>query len=220
MTVGLIHSTRLVLPWIEAALRPLASRARFLHALDEALIVELAKGEGVTDGVLRRIASLARSLAEAGADRLVLSCSSLSPAVDELAPSLPIPLAKIDEAMIVAALRASIPFVIVATNPSTRRPLGLIVERVAARLGVEPDWRYELLDGAFSALDRGDTEGHDAAVASACETLAATGRAILFAQISMARVLPRLTEAAKAVTKTSLDYIEESALGERGAPTQ
>ncbi len=96
MKIGFIHSTRLVLPWIEEAVSPFLSELSILHALDESLIVELAKGEGVTQGVERRIVWLAASLIEAGAERLVLSCSSLSPAVDIIAPRLCIPLIKIE----------------------------------------------------------------------------------------------------------------------------
>ncbi len=211
MIVGFIHSTHLVLPYVEKALLPFASKARFLHALDDALIVELAKGEGVTEGALRRITFMAESLIEAGAERLVLSCSSLSPAVDLIAPSLKAPLAKIDEAMIEATISAAQPFSIVATNPSTREPMRIIVKSVAARIGTEALWRYELLDGAFEALNRGDAEGHDEAVISACERLAVEGRKILLAQISMSRILPKLSAAARDVVRTSLDYLEATA---------
>ena len=241
MKIGFIHSTRLVLPWIEEAVSPFLSELSILHALDESLIVELAKGEGVTQGVERRIVWLAASLIEAGAERLVLSCSSLSPAVDIIAPRLCIPLIKIDAAMIRAAIIASLsencPFVILATNPSTRIPIQLIVEQETAKLSGSqirleealirsaasanyysgkghatfvPDWSYRLLDGAFEALNRGDTSSHDAEVVSACEKCAEQGTRIYFAQVSMARILPALSTKARAVVNTSLDFIEET----------
>lgn len=225
MKIGLIHSTRLVMPWVEAAAAPLQSRATFLHALDEALIVELAKGQGVTEGARRRIAWLAQSLIDAGADRLVLTCSSLSPAVDLIAPELSVPLVKIDAAMIRAAVGARQPFVILATNPSTREPMRILVAHEAALggapgsapehaskggLGAAPDWRYELLGDAFAALNRGDTQAHDDAVIDACERLAGKGNTILFAQISMTRVLPRLSAAARARVTTSLDTFAQT----------
>ena len=228
MTVGFIHSTRLVLAPIEQALAPFAPRARFLHALDEALIVELAKGEGVTRVAMERIAAMARSLAGAGADHLVLSCSSLSPAVDMIAASLPAPLKKIDEAMIVSAVSAMADpaapaFTILATNPSTRAPMRIIVEAAAARAmeGAQPaagsralaEWRYELVEGAFEALNRGETEAHDRAVAESCERLAAQGRRVLLAQISMARILPLLSPAARAEVRTTLDFLESTVFG-------
>jgi len=211
MIIGFIHSTHLVLPLMEEALVPFAHRARFLHALDDALIVELAKGAGVTQGALRRITFMAESLVDAGAERLVLSCSSLSPAVDMIAPNLKAPLKKIDEAMIEAAVAAARPFSIVATNPSTRGPMRIIVEAAAARLGKKPLWEYELLDGAFEALSRGDAEGHDEAVISSCERLASEGRTVLLAQVSMSRIVPRLSQAARNVVRTSLDYLEATA---------
>ena len=228
MTVGFIHSTRLVLAPIEQALAPFAPRARFLHALDEALIVELAKGEGVTRVAMERIAAMARSLAGAGADHLVLSCSSLSPAVDMIAASLPAPLKKIDEAMIVSAVSAMADpaapaFTILATNPSTRAPMRIIVESATARAmeGAQSaagsralaEWRYELVEGAFEALNRGETEAHDRAVAESCERLAAQGRRVLLAQISMARILPLLSPAARAEVRTTLDFLESTVFG-------
>ena len=213
MIVGFIHSTRLVLPWIEEALAPFGPRARFLHALDEALIVELAKGQGVTHGALRRITFMAESLADAGAERVVLSCSSLSPAVDTIAPNLEVPFIKVDEAAIRAMILTGKPFVVVATNPSTTLPINLIVEAVAVRLGKKPIWHYELLAGAFEALNRGDADSHDAAVTSACETIAAAGSGVFLAQISMARIVPRLSPAGRAAVRTSLDYLEETTFG-------
>lgn len=173
MTVGLIHSTRLVMPWVEKALEPLRSSMDFLHALDESLIVELKKGQGATEGALRRIGFLCRSLEEAGADRLVLTCSSLSPAVDVLATELSIPLVKIDRPMVQAAVARRRPFVILATNPSTADPLRLIVEAESRRTGVPAEWRYVLLDRAFAALNRGDSAAHDDEVVAACIRIAA-----------------------------------------------
>jgi hypothetical protein len=215
MKIGLIHSTRLVMPWVEEADAPFQPRVSFLHALDEALIVELAKNQGVTEGARRRIAWMARSLIDAGVDRLVLTCSSLSPAVDTIAPELSVPLVKIDTAMIRAAIGARRPFVILATNPSTREPMRIIVEKEYAdvactcanleRPTTAPLWHYELLDDAFAALNRGDAPAHDAAVIDTCEHLARAGTSILFAQISMARVLPRLSPIARAHITTSLD---------------
>ena len=215
MKIGLIHSTRLVMPYVEAAAAPFQSRAIFLHALDEALIVELAKGQGVTEGARRRIAWMARSLIDAGADRLALTCSSLSPAVDLIAPELSVLFIKIDTAMIRAAIDAHRPFVILATNPSTRQPMRLIVEKESAPkdgpdsvapLSASPSWRYELLGDAFAALNRGDSQAHDATVIDACERLANADTKILFAQISMARVLPRLSSTARCHVTTSLDF--------------
>lgn len=211
MTIGFIHSTHLALPYVEKALIPFAPRARFLHALDDALIVELAKGEGVTEDALRRITFMAESLINAGAERLILSCSSLSPAVDMIAHNLTVPFFKIDESMIASVISAAQPFSIVATNPSTRIPMKIIVESLAERLGIKPDWQYELLDGAFAALNRGDAESHDDAVIRSCERLANEGRSILLAQISMSRIMPRLSETARNVVRTSLDYIEATA---------
>jgi len=73
-----------------------------------------------------------------------------------------------------------------------------------------PDWSYCLLDGAFEALNRGDTSSHDAEVVSACERYAEQGTRIYFAQISMARILPALSTKARAAVYTSLDFIEET----------
>ncbi|MCX7774723.1 MAG: aspartate/glutamate racemase family protein [Spirochaetaceae bacterium] len=252
MKVGLIHSTRLVIPWVEEAAQPFLSRVTFLHGLDEALIIELAKGQGVTEGARRRIEWLAKSLIGAGADRLVLTCSSLSPVVDLIAPELGVPFVKIDTAMIRAAVNSRKPFIILATNPSTRDPMHIIVAQEASHLNTPkglqivespdmqssemqqpssqtcknqlgtlgcsspltqnttPAWQYELLDDAFAALNRGDTQAHDTAVISACERFAREGIHILFAQISMARVLSRLSPVARALVTTSLDYFHQT----------
>ena len=160
---------------------------------------------------------MARSLLDAGAERLVLTCSSLSPAVDILAPDLPVPFFKIDEPMIRAAVRSDLPFVILATNPSTAEPMRIIVEAEGKKAGVIAQWRYVLLDRAFEALNRGNAAAHDKELVAACLGMDLSSQCghILFAQISMSRVLPQIPEPVRNRIATCLDYFPEIVQSQR-----
>ena len=74
------------------------------------------------------------------------------------------------------------------TNPTTQSPTASLIEDVSRRLNKEVKVEYRLLSEAFERLNRGDVEGHDAAVVEAVEALMEEVEVVLLAQISIARV--------------------------------
>lgn len=222
MVVGLIHSTKVVLPIIEPELKKLGVGHRFLHALDESLIEGLAKGLDYRDDFMAAgVESLALRLIRAGAERLVLTCSSLSPAVDTIAPKLDVPFVKVDKAMVAYGICNARTLGIFATNPSTEGPTKLIFDkecRVAEKEGIVPPVLDFLLERqAFAALASGDAEKHDTLAIRALENLAVRCDLILLAQLSASRVRPLLSPACRAKTLSSLDFLASTLFGQDAA---
>ncbi|MGN6127125.1 MAG: aspartate/glutamate racemase family protein, partial [Humibacter sp.] len=122
----------------------------------------------------------------AGADVVMLTCSSISELAEPVSRELGIPVLRIDEAMADEAVATGHRIAVLATLPTTCAPtLRLIAER-AALAGADPVITSEVIDGAFEAVSHGDRETHDRLVAGAIERVASDADVIVLAQASMA----------------------------------
>ena len=68
------------------------------HMLDESLLQDLIR-HGPSAAITRRVAAHAILAQEAGADLILFTCSSTSPAVDTARRMVDVPIVKIDDAM-------------------------------------------------------------------------------------------------------------------------
>lgn len=78
---------------------------------------------------------------------------------------------------------------VLATLRSTLEPTSDLIRRLATRAGATCSVTAELAEGALDKLRRGDTSGHDLAVAHGLSSLAQRVDVIVLAQASMARAL-------------------------------
>ena len=120
---------------------------------------------------------------------MLVTCSSLGPAVDVAAPICPVPLVRVDEGMADAALTYGRRIGVLATLPTTLKPTADLIERRAALIGGSFSVHAKLCEGAFARLAQGDSEGHDALVAEGLSALAGKVDVVVLAQASMARAL-------------------------------
>jgi Asp/Glu/hydantoin racemase len=82
---------------------------------------------------------------------------------------------------------------IAATFAPTITPTSQLISEAAGEAGAAIEIVQEVVPGAYDALLSGDEETHDELLSAGVERLAAAGvDVIVLAQISMARVLPRL----------------------------
>jgi aspartate/glutamate racemase len=204
-TVGLIHSTRLIIDAVHRAVSQAGPEVKIIHTLDEGLLKCLQKEENYR--ITRRLIAMAEKLEEDGADLNILTCSSLSPYVDEIRRNLRTPLLKIDEPMIEWAVRNHQKIGVVMTNPTTYEPTTGLLREVAGRLDKEVKVEYNLCEQAFSRLNYGDVQGHDAMVIEAVETLLREVEVVLLAQISIARVIEQVNPEVRERVFSSLNFI-------------
>jgi hypothetical protein len=195
---------------VPAALDPVADEVlpgidRF-HVVDESLL-RRARTEGVTPALVDRLARHIAGAEIAGADAVLVTCSSIGEAAESIAARAGVPVRRIDGPMADAAVRAagagagagagSRRIGVLATLTSTLEPTTRLIRR-AAGLPPEGDRPGGLAtvtvtpvvcDGAFDRLAAGDREGHDDAVRTALARLAAGCDVVVLAQASTARVL-------------------------------
>src|SRR5512142_2704253 len=107
-----------------------------LHIADEMLLkVVLAQG-GLSPFIFQRVAEHVVAAERAGATLIQCTCSSISPCVDASRPFVGVPVLKIDEPMVNAALQIGSRVGIAATAPTTLKPTTDLVQARAAAMGL------------------------------------------------------------------------------------
>jgi Asp/Glu/hydantoin racemase len=128
-----------------------------------------------------------------GADHILVTCSSIGPAVEASAPFIGVPVLRVDQPMADLAVATGTRIGVIATLPTTLNPTTDLVQRRAKAAGKEVTVTAKLCEGAFEALMAGDPATHDSLVAAALRELVSQVDVILLAQASMARVVDTLS---------------------------
>lgn len=180
-TIGFVHTVLGLPPVFSELAHELVPEAETFHIVDETLLGNTRKEGRLTPATRRRVLGYIESAAEAGADLVVVTCSSIGPAVDASAGFLDVPVLRIDEAMADEAIRIGSRIGVVATLSTTLEPTAELVRRRAAEAGKDVEVRTYLCEGAFGS-DR-----HDALVREGVAKAAAETDVVVLAQASMAR---------------------------------
>ncbi|MFO0810674.1 MAG: aspartate/glutamate racemase family protein [Gemmataceae bacterium] len=192
--LGLIHTSATLVPVFAALCRERLPSVEVFNIADDSLIKDvIARGE-LTAKTARRVAGHVASAEEAGAEFILVTCSSIGAAVEAAAPLTGIPVLRVDQPMADEAVRVGRRIGVIATLPTTLAPTADLIRRRAALAGKDVALMPRLCEGAFDALMGGDAATHDAMVAAALTELAAQSDVIVLAQASMARVAEGLPE--------------------------
>ncbi|MDX9860379.1 MAG: aspartate/glutamate racemase family protein, partial [Rhodospirillales bacterium] len=162
------------------------------HVVDESLIQDARRHGGLVPGIVRRIATQVGLAQEAGAEVILFTCSSTSPAVDAVRPLADVPIVKIDDAMAVRAIETGSRIGLLCTSKTTVGPSERLIQDHAATRGRAVTLTTVVENDAYFALRNGDKAGHDAAVAAAAGRLAGSVDVIVLAQASMAHLAAQL----------------------------
>ena len=183
--VAFLHTGAVVIAPVAELAREFLPGVDTVNYLDDRIVADL-RDESRAAGVAARVAELVRAAKTAGADAVMLTCSSISRLAVTTADEVGIPVLRIDEAMADEAVATGDRIAVLATLPTTLEPtLALIGER-AALAGARPTVVSEVIDGAFAAVSGGDRASHDRLVADAITRVAADADVVVLAQASMA----------------------------------
>jgi hypothetical protein len=193
-TLALLHTTSATLQ----LMRELAPKAlpgvRVVNLLDDSLLADVIAAGAVPPAVEQRLRVYVDQAAALGATAVMSCCSSIGETMDALAPSAPLPIWRIDEAMAEDAVASASRVAVLATVATTMTPTVRLIERAARASGRDVSVRPVMVEDAFAALTSGDTDYHDARVARALEDLIGTCDAVVLAQASTARVAATLID--------------------------
>jgi Asp/Glu/hydantoin racemase len=158
------------------------------HVVDESIIQELLKVGHLTPKIVRRIATHVMLANDAGADLILFTCSSTSPAVDSIKALVDIPILKVDEPLAEKAVSLGEKIGVVTTAKTTLEPSVNLIEASAARHGKKVQVQAELQNKAFEARLSGNISEHDRLVKETIRKLARKNNVIVLAQASMAHL--------------------------------
>jgi Asp/Glu/hydantoin racemase len=185
--ITLIHTVTTLVPTFDALVRDRLPGWMPSNIVDESLLRGTITQGKLTAQTMRRCLTQIWQAVDSGAEAVVVTCSSLGPAVEAARPFCPVPLFRIDEGMALAAVNQGARIGVTATLSTTLEPTTALIRTVAARAGKTTAVTSRLADGAFQRLRDGDAAGHDAAVAETLRALAPEVDVIVLAQASMAR---------------------------------
>ena len=191
--LALIHTVGSLPPVFADLAREALPGAETTDLVDEALLAEAIAAGRVPDATAERLGRHVEAAVRDGADLVLVTCSSMGPAVDALAER-GLPVLRVDEALADAAIGAGPRIGVIATLRTTLEPTAGIIRRRAEAAGRAGEVRIttELVDGAFAALKAGELDTHDALVRAGLRKLLPDVDVIVLAQASMARVAATL----------------------------
>ena len=197
--LGLIHTSATLVPVFQQLCAAKLPNVDVFNIVDDSLIKDvIARGE-LTPLTARRVLGHVASAEQAGADAILVTCSSIGAAVEASAPLTGVPVLRVDRPMADKAVATGRRVGVIATLPTTLGPTADLIRRRAAAAGRDVELVTRLCDGAFDALMGGDAAKHDAMVGRALTELMAEVDVVVLAQASMARIADGLPADARTV---------------------
>jgi Asp/Glu/hydantoin racemase len=193
-TLALLHTSPTLTPLFTSLCRQHLPETQIFHMVDESLIQQTIAAGKLQKVTVRRLVSMVESASMTGVDGILVTCSSIGPAVSLAARLFAFPVIRVDEAMAEKAVRQGRRIGVLATLRTTLEPTTALLREKSAAAGIETSIEESLCDGAFQAVLAGDTETHDRAVSQALAELAGKVDLVVLAQASMARVLQQMPE--------------------------
>jgi Asp/Glu/hydantoin racemase len=197
--LGLVHTSATLVPVFAALCKEKLPDVEVFNIADDSLVKGIREAGSLTATIARRVANYLESAELAGADYIMVTCSSIGPAVEAGAKLMGVPVLRVDQPMADQAVTAGKKIGVIATLSTTLEPTADLIRRRAAIAGKPIDLTSKLVEGAFEALMAGDGATHDAKVAAALKELSRQVDVIVLAQASMARVVDSLAPADKRV---------------------
>jgi Asp/Glu/hydantoin racemase len=190
----LIHTVAPLVSVFDSLGTALLPQVQMMHLLDEPLLERVRRRGRLDPEDSARLVDHVSVAEQIGARAVLVTCSTISPSVDEVRPKVDIPVIKIDEAMIAEAVSKGPKIGVVATANTTLDPTRLLLEAEARTAGRTIEVEMVLVDEALEALLAGDGVTHDRLVKIATLEVAQRADVVVLAQASMARVLDVLAD--------------------------
>src|SRR5277367_2159106 len=187
--LGLVHTSATLVPVFAQLCKDKLPGVEVFNIADDSLVKGIIAAGSLTAQISRRVAGYLESAELAGADYIMVTCSSIGPAVEAGAKLMGVPVLRVDQPMADQAVATGKKIGVIATLQTTLEPTADLISRRAAAAGKKIELTSKLVEGAFEALMVGDGATHDAKVAASLKELSQQVDVIVLAQASMARVV-------------------------------
>ena len=193
-TLGIIHAVNLTIRAMQPFLERFIPDIEVVHLCDDTIQRDnIRAGVGVIPKRnYFKFAQYAHNLQEAGADMILLACSTFNYAAELARPMIDIPIMQIDRPMMETAVsqgrRVGLLATLATTVPSSERLLRI----VAAENKKDVEIVTVLREEAFKAIQKGDADTHNAILMDEIAKLSEKVDVIAMAQLSMSALTPHL----------------------------
>ena len=194
INVVCVHTAMALVEPLTKTFAELLPEANVNHIADSSLIKEVIANNAVTPAVRRRLLAYYNAAADAGADVVFNTCSSVGDVADYGDIYARIPVFRIDRPMAAEAVAKADRIGVISTLPTTLDPTCRLLLGEAEKAGRKVTLVEGLADGAFAAGQSGDGATHDRLIAEAAQRIADRVDMFVLAQGSMARMEQRLSE--------------------------
>jgi aspartate/glutamate racemase len=198
-SIAFIHTSPSVIPVFKTLADELLKGQTIFNMVDESLLCDIIRDGKCPPKTARRLVNHVVEADEAGAEFVLVTCSSMGRAVEASRVMVGAKVLRVDEPMAERAVATGSRIGVIATLPSTMEPTVALIQSRADAKGKKIELTPQVVDGAFQAVISGDGAKHDALVGSALKELAKKVDVIVLAQASMARVVDSLAPADKPV---------------------
>lgn len=203
----LVHTVSPLLAVFNQLGAELLPGVRLIHVLDEPLLEQVRQRGHLEPDDSARLRTHVLAAEQIGADAVLVTCSTVSPCVDDVRPEVDIPVIKIDEAMVTEAVSRGTKIGVVATNVTTLEPTRQLLEAQATAASKEIEVELMLVENGLAALLSGDGARHDNLVKDAVLELSNRVDVVVLAQATMARALDVIPTADCPVPILSSPYL-------------
>ena len=186
---AIFHTSAATLSVFQTLGAKIMPEVEFMHIVEDAMIRDVMKNGGPTPAINARIAGYVQAAERAGCAIFMTACSSIGASVESCQFLASIPLTRIDEAMVEAAIAQGPRIAVLATVETTLKPTLEFISRKALACGRQIEVLPNLMAPAFTALLAGDHATHDRIVSAGLRVALGTADVVVLAQASMARVL-------------------------------
>lgn len=185
-----------LVPTIVSIVKEQAPDIEVVNIVDDTIVNSIRDNDNIVPpSIFARMCDYCKIGESMGADALLLTCSSISEAIDVARPLVNIPLFKIDEPMIEKAVDLAEKSIgVAATLMTTLQPTLRQVQKKIELSGKNLVAVSKLSDGAFEAYLEGKKEIHDSIVANCVKELLEECDVVVLAQASMATAIKTLPE--------------------------
>ena len=192
--LAVLHTALFLADMFKKSLAERFPELESFHVVDESLLQDLLRHKGLTPKIVRRVTTQACLARDAGAELILFTCTSSSPAIDTARAVVDVPILKIDDPLAEKAVELGSKIGVVCTASSTLGPSENIIREHAGSIHKQVDVHVELDSGAFEAIMAGDRGEHDKRVKAVAERLSKKSDVVVLAQASMAHLAPELNE--------------------------
>lgn len=190
--ICLIHTAPLMVQLFTPLCRDWLPDVKVTQIINESMIKDTIEAGHVRQPTIDALLAFAEASFKMGTELVMVTCSSIGPAVDLIQSRFEKPVLRVDEPMAEAAVARGRRIGVAATLHTTLEPTSDLLRRKAREAGKEVELVECLCEGAFEAVMAGDADLHDALVSKAMINRLGDVDVIVLAQASMARVADAL----------------------------